>query len=69
MLALTEKTIAPSPPRMGRPALGIISTTVRLPRAVLERIDALLGANQRARFIRDAVEAELARRERDKPGS
>jgi metal-responsive CopG/Arc/MetJ family transcriptional regulator len=48
---------------MGRPALGIISTTVRLPRALLERIDALLGAGRRAQFIREAVETELTRRE------
>lgn len=61
---LTEKAIAPSPPRMGRPKLGVISTTVRLPAAVLERIDQLLGANRRAQFIRDAVERELDRREK-----
>ena len=48
---------------MGRPPLGIISTTVRLPKAVLEKIDALLGENRRAQFIREAVEMELARRE------
>lgn len=62
MQALAEKPIADSPGRMGRPPLGIISTTVRLPKAVLERIDALLGANRRAEFIREAVEAELKRR-------
>lgn len=47
---------------MGRPPLGITSTTVRLPKLVLERIDALLGPNKRAEFIREAVEAELKRR-------
>lgn len=47
---------------MGRPSLGVVSTTIRLPRAVLERIDALLGQNRRAEFIREAVEAELKRR-------
>lgn len=62
MQTLTEKAIAPSASRMGRPSLGVISTTVRLPRAVLERIDALMGANKRAEFIRSAVEAELKRR-------
>lgn len=50
--------------RMGRPALGVISTTVRLPKQVLDRIDTLMGANQRAKFIREAVERELDRRER-----
>lgn len=63
MQPLTEKAVADSPVRMGRPSLGIISTTVRLPKAVLERIDALLGPNRRADFIRQAVEAELIRRE------
>lgn len=62
MQALTGKAIAPSAPRMGRPALGIISTTIRLPKTVLERIDALLGPNKRAEFIREAVENELKRR-------
>lgn len=56
--------MADSAPRMGRPPLGIISTTVRLPRAVLERIDALLGPGRRAQFIREAVERELERREK-----
>ena len=31
--------------------------------ATLERIDALMPANQRAKFIREAVEAELDRRD------
>lgn len=31
-------------------------------KAVLERIDALMGPNRRAQFIREAVEAELKRR-------
>lgn len=48
---------------MGRPPLGIISTTVRLPKTVLDRIDVLLGPNRRAEFIRQAVESELSRRE------
>lgn len=64
MQVLTEKAVAPTPRAMGRPKLHVIATTVRLPAAVLERIDALLGGNQRAKFIREAVEAELARREK-----
>lgn len=67
MQVLTRKAIADTPPRMGRPSLGIISTTVRLSASVLARIDALCGAHQRAKFIREAVEAELERRERQKP--
>lgn len=38
---------------------------VRLSVGTAERIDALAGPNKRAEFIRDAVEAELRRRERD----
>jgi metal-responsive CopG/Arc/MetJ family transcriptional regulator len=51
---------------MGRPSLGIVSTTVRLPKSVLERIDLLMGQNRRAQFIREAVVAELERRESQK---
>lgn len=64
MQALTEKAIATTPPRMGRPKLNVIATTLRLPAPLLERIDVLLGPGRRAQFIREAVEAELARRER-----
>jgi predicted DNA-binding protein len=38
-------------------------TLVRFPTEVLERIDALVGNKQRAGFIRDAVVAEIERRE------
>lgn len=37
---------------------------VRLPDNVPERIDALVGKNRRAEFIREAVESELKRREK-----
>lgn len=67
MQPLTQKAAADSPSRMGRPSLGVVSTTARLPKALLERIDALLGPNKRAVFIREAVEAELDRREKAKP--
>ncbi|MGZ2473734.1 hypothetical protein [Sinorhizobium medicae] len=36
---------------------------VRLPKGVPERIDALVGKNKRAEFIRQSVEAELKQRE------
>lgn len=49
---------------MGRPALQVKATVVRLSEDVLERIDALMGPNKRAEFIREAVERELKRRER-----
>jgi Arc/MetJ-type ribon-helix-helix transcriptional regulator len=52
---------------MGRPPLNVKPILVRLPDDVPERIDALVGKNRRAEFIREAVERELKRRERDKP--
>lgn len=59
---------------MGRPPLNMTPTLVRFPSSVLERIDALVGPQDiaspkepkhRAKFIRQAVEAELERRERE----
>jgi predicted DNA-binding protein len=37
---------------------------VRLASETIDRIDALVGTYGRAKFIREAVEAELARREK-----
>ena len=48
---------------MGRPTMGLKATQVRLPPELMERIDALCGPGRRADFIREAVEAELTRRE------
>jgi metal-responsive CopG/Arc/MetJ family transcriptional regulator len=45
-------------------------TTVQLSPDLLRRIDDLVGTSpkyQRSKFIREAVEAELERRERQKP--
>ena len=50
--------------RMGRPALNVKATLVRLPVEAIERIEALVGKNKMAEFIRDAVAAELKRREK-----
>lgn len=50
----------------GRPALGLKPTLIRFDAAVLERIDAVAGQNQRPQFIRSAVDAALARLERAK---
>ncbi|WP_395451202.1 YlcI/YnfO family protein [Aminobacter sp. UC22_36] len=50
---------------MGRPPLNVKPILVRLPDDVPERIDAIVGKNKRAEFIREAVERELKRRERD----
>lgn len=51
---------------MGRPPLGLTLTTVRLPKAIIDRITALVGENRRSQFIREAVENELKRREAEK---
>ena len=45
--------------RMGRPPLNHQATTVRFSKELLARIDELVGANQRAIFIREAVEARV----------
>jgi len=66
MHGLTENAVSPSGARMGRPPLGNKPTQVRLPEEVMARIDALCGKGRRAEFIREAVEAELNRREKAK---
>lgn len=50
--------------RMGRPSLNVKATVVRLSADAIERIEALVGKNRMAEFIRDAVERELRRREK-----
>ena len=51
--------------RMGRPSLNLKTTVVRLSVEALERIEALVGKNKMAEFIREAVDRELVRRERE----
>lgn len=63
---LITKAVSDMEPRMGRPPLGVKPTQVRLPEGMAERIDAVAGPNRRAAFIREAVERELARREKVK---
>lgn len=52
---------------MGRPPLKAkdptIKTTIRLPTSLLSRIRAIAGDGGAAEFIREAVEAEVVRRE------
>lgn len=59
-------------PPVGRPPLNpkdvTVKTTLRLTQGVLDRIEALVGPNRTATFIRDAVEGELRRRERKAQG-
>lgn len=62
MQALADKTIPGSAGRMGRPPLHNKPTQVRLPQEIMDRVDALMGQNRRAQFIREAVENELKRR-------
>lgn len=50
--------------RMGRPPLGIKPTQVRLSDEVRERIRELVGEQGMAQFIREAIERELKRREK-----
>lgn len=49
---------------MGRPPLNVKETKVRLTDEQRQRIEALLGPNRMAAFIREAVENELDRREK-----
>jgi hypothetical protein len=62
---LTQIPISDTAPRMGRPPIMKDSETkpvlVRFPEETLERVDLVAGKNKRAQFIRQAVEAELAR--------
>ncbi len=50
---------------MGRPPLGMKATTIRLSLDTIRRIEALVGNRQLAKFIREAVERELRRREEE----
>lgn len=48
---------------MGRPPLNVKPTLIRLSVDTIERIEALVGPQKMAEFIREAVERELKRRE------
>ena len=49
---------------MGRPPLNVKPTMVRLTQETRERIIRAVGPNRMAEFIREAIEAELKRREK-----
>lgn len=54
--------------RVGRIKINDEQTPARFPLGTLQRIDAVLAEKEkRSDFIRVAVEAELKRREREKP--
>lgn len=50
---------------MGRPPLGMKATTIRLSVDTIRRIEAQVGNRQLAKFIREAIERELRRREEE----
>lgn len=54
---------------MGRPPLQVRKTTIRLPVDVFDRITAIVGERRMAEFIRDAVVAEVERREAKTAGA
>ena len=46
-----------------KPELKLKATVIRLPKSTHERIKTLVGEKKMAKFIREAVEHELKRRE------
>lgn len=70
---MTQFPIPDSRSRMGRPPLAkndeTKPTLVRLTADTRSRIEAVAGPNRMAVFIREAIENELKRREREKPKS
>ena len=48
---------------MGRPPMHVMETKVRLTDDMRERIEAIVGPNRMASFIREAIENELNKRE------
>jgi len=50
---------------MGRPPLGMKPTTIRLSAETIQRIEALVGNRRLALFVREAVENELQRHEKE----
>lgn len=53
----------------GRPPMNVKPTVVRLTQEALDRIEKIAGPNQRAAFIREAVDSELERREAESQNS
>lgn len=60
---MTEFPISDTSGRMGRPPLNVKAVPVRLTLEQLDRIERVAGPNQRAAFIREAIDNELERRE------
>lgn len=62
-MTLTNISGTDTAPRMGRPPLNVKETKVRLTADQRRRIEALVGPNRMAAFIREAIDRELERRE------
>lgn len=60
---MTEANSTDKAPRMGRPPLNVKETKVRLTDEQRTRIEALVGTYGMAKFIREAIDRELERRE------
>lgn len=58
------RAISVSSGRMSRPKLDVKMTTLRLFEGQAARIEKLDGPHRMAKFVREAVEAELQRREK-----
>lgn len=66
MLGLTELVISGTKRPVGRTKINDEQTPARFPEGTLARIDATLADKEkRSDFIREAVERELKRRERE----
>lgn len=63
MAGLAEKVISHISAPVGRPRINDEATPARFPAGTLDRVDALLAPKEkRSDFIREAVEAEIAKR-------
>lgn len=63
----TQKVISDIRPGVGRPRINGEQTPARFPDGTLARIDAVLAEGEkRSDFIREAVDQELAKREKVK---
>lgn len=65
---MTNNPIAVTARRMGRPPLNVKPTMVRLTEEVRRRIEACVGPNRMAAFIREAIEEKLQRDEKSETG-
>lgn len=68
---LTSTPANDTPPRVGRPPLNPLDLThrlaIRITRETRDRIEAVAGKHRISEFIRDAIDAELARHENHLP--